>query len=106
MPNPIPSGLDDAVDESSTAGPTNQLNSDNMQPMAASAPLSSLSQGGIPVQPMVDSQMSVTLDRAEEAMDTMKSWKTAVSVIKQVMDHVSPIVEVRITSFSPIFRIH
>jgi hypothetical protein len=82
MPNPTPSDLDYAVDELSTAGPTDQLNSDTMQPIAANAPLSSLSQGGIPVQPMADSQMSVTLDRAEEAMDTMKSWKAAVSVIK------------------------
>jgi hypothetical protein len=103
VPNPTPSDLDEAVDESSTGGPTNRLNSDTMQPMAANAPLSSLSQGGTPVQPMADGQTSITLDRAEEAMDAMKSWKTAVSVIKQVMDHVSPIVEVRIHPFPPYF---
>jgi hypothetical protein len=90
--NTTPSDLDDAVDESSTTTPA-------IQSMAANAPVSSLSQGGTPVKPLADSQMSSSLDRAEEAMDTMKSWKTAVSVIKQVMDHVSPIVEVR--SFFP-----
>jgi hypothetical protein len=51
IPNPTPSDLGDAVDESSTAGPTNQLDSDAMEAMAATTPLSSLSQGGTPVQP-------------------------------------------------------
>jgi hypothetical protein len=44
------------------------------------------------------SPLSSTLDRAEEAMDTIKTWKSAVAIIKQVMDHVSPIVEVCLAS--------
>jgi hypothetical protein len=31
-------------------------------------------------------------------MDTVKSWKSAVSAIKQIMDAVGPIAEVRFTS--------
>jgi hypothetical protein len=103
MPNPASSDLHEAVDESNTASPTIQLISDVMQPVAVNAPLPSLSQGGTPMWPAADSQMSGSLDRAEEAMDMMKSWKTAVSIIKQVMDHVSPIVEVRIHPFPPYF---
>jgi tagatose-1,6-bisphosphate aldolase non-catalytic subunit AgaZ/GatZ len=42
-----------------------------------------------------------TLDRAEEAteaMGTIKAWKTAIAVVKQVMDTVDPIAEVWLTS--------
>ena len=56
-------------------------------------------EGDIPVGPVAGSQkeMSRTLDRAEEAMetmDTMKAWKSAIDVVKQVMDTVDPIAEV------------
>jgi hypothetical protein len=52
-----------------------------------------------PVRPVVVSQaeMSSTLGRAEEAMeamDTIKAWKTAIDVVKQVMNTVDPIAEV------------
>jgi hypothetical protein len=43
------------------------------------------------------SEMSRTLGRAEEAMeamDTIKAWKKAIDVMKQVMDTVDPIAEV------------
>jgi hypothetical protein len=70
------------------------------------SPLSPLSQtldlpteGDTPVRPVAVSQseMSRTLGRAEEAMeamDTIKAWKTAIDVVKQVMDTVDPIAEV------------
>jgi hypothetical protein len=45
--------------------------------------------------------MSNSLNRAEEAFVPLKTWKGTVAVIKQVMDHVSPIVVVYLTSFSP-----
>jgi hypothetical protein len=56
-------------------------------------------EGNAPMGPVPDGQteMSRTLGRAEEAieaMDTMKAWKSAISVIKQVMDNVDPIAEV------------
>jgi hypothetical protein len=48
------------------------------------------------VGPVTDSQMKMshTLDRAEEAMDMVKTWKNTVDIIKRVMDTVSPILEV------------
>jgi hypothetical protein len=53
-----------------------------------------------------DSQtkLSRALDSAEEAMDTMKTWKVAIDVVKQVMDHVGPIIKVCLRSFLPIPR--
>jgi hypothetical protein len=69
-------------------------------------PLSHLSQtldlpteDDAPVRPAVVSQaeMSRTLGRAEEAMEamnTIRAWKKAIDVIKQVMDTVDPIAEV------------
>jgi hypothetical protein len=51
------------------------------------------------VRPVVGSQAEIsrTLGRAEEAteaMGTITAWKTAIVVIKQVMDTVDPIAEV------------
>jgi hypothetical protein len=45
---------------------------------------------------VADSQveMSHTLDHAQEVVDAMKTWESAVGVIKQVMDHVGLIVKV------------
>jgi hypothetical protein len=70
------------------------------------APLSSSRTGNLPiggstpVGPAADTrtEMSHTLDSAEGAMDAVKTWKSAVHVIKQVMDHVGPIVTVCLTS--------
>jgi hypothetical protein len=39
------------------------------------------------------------LHRAEEAMNTMETWSSAVDVVKQVMDAVSQITAVRLISF-------
>jgi hypothetical protein len=57
------------------------------------------SEGDAPARPVVVNQVKVsrTLDRAEEAMeamDTINTWKTAIDVVKQVMDTVDPIAEV------------
>jgi hypothetical protein len=56
--------------------------------------------------PVSDSrtEMSSTLYFAEEAVDAMKTWRSAVDVVKQVMDHVGPIVKVSLTSFLAILR--
>jgi hypothetical protein len=56
-------------------------------------------EGDTPVRPVVDSQAEIsrTLGRAEEAteaMGTIKEWKTAIGIIKQVMDTVDPIADV------------
>ena len=40
------------------------------------------------------SDISSTLDRADHAMDAMKTWESTVGLIKLVMDTVSPIPEV------------
>ena len=79
-----------------------------MQPTTVTAPLSQT--GDIPIEGdthvgrVEDNQKKLprTLDSAEEAMDTMKTWRVAVGVIdvvKQVMDHVGPIVKVCLRSY-------
>jgi hypothetical protein len=89
------------------ASPILQSNSEAIQPTEVTAPLS-LSQtsdlpieSSTPVGPVADTrtEMSHTLDSAEEAMDAVKTWQSAVNVIKQVMDHVGPIVTVCLISF-------
>jgi hypothetical protein len=61
-------------------------------------------QSGTLMGPIADSwtKMSRTLDRAEEAMDTVKTWKNAVDIIKRVMDTVSPVLEVCPISSFPV----
>jgi hypothetical protein len=60
--------------------------------------------GDTPVGPGQDghTEISRTVDRAEEAMnamDTMTAWKGAIGVIKQVLDAIGPIADVGLTSF-------
>ena len=57
-------------------------NLDNPTPLSRTDDLSI--QTGTLVGPVADSQtkMSRTLNRAEEAMDTVKTWKNAVDIIK------------------------
>jgi hypothetical protein len=43
--------------------------------------------------------LDAALSRAEEAINTMETWSSAVDVIKQVMDAVSQIAAVRLISF-------
>jgi hypothetical protein len=47
-------------------------------------------------------EMSDTLDDAERAFDTMKTWSNAVEKVKFVMDAVSPIAEVSFKSIYPV----
>jgi hypothetical protein len=82
-----------------------QSNREITQSTDVIAPLSSSWTGDLPIErspvgPATDTwiEMSHTLDSAEGAMDAVKTWKTAVHVIKQVMDHVGPIVTVCLTS--------
>jgi hypothetical protein len=104
--DPVTTELGDSAAEGDAVRPSIQFNDETRQSMVVTASLSPLSQtldlpieGDTPVRPVVVSQaeMSRTLGRAEEAMeamDTMKAWKTAIDVVKQVMDNVDPIAEV------------
>jgi hypothetical protein len=90
-----------------------QLNSETMQSMTPAASLPSLSRAGDlpiesdtpPVQPVVGSQTEASrtaLHHAEEAVtniSTIKTWKSAVTNIKWVMDTVTPIAAVCLISF-------
>jgi hypothetical protein len=93
--------LDNPVTEGVTR-PIVQSDTDGAQPTAVSAPISDFSRtgdllvdSGTSVGTVPDSQtgMSRHPDRAEEAMDAVTTWKSAVNVMKQVMDTVSPIVK-------------
>ena len=94
------------VSVSTNASSAVQSNNESKQPTTVT-PLSQTGdipiEGDTPVGRVEDSQtkLSSALDSAEEAMDTMKTWKVAVGVIdvvKQVMDHVGPIVKVCLRS--------
>jgi hypothetical protein len=98
-PNPTPTNVDDPVAEGDTAPPDVQANGEPIQPTVVPAPLSLPGdppiESGTPVGPVgSQTDMSRSLDRAEEAMDTVKTWKSTVKTIKQVMDIVGPIVKV------------
>jgi hypothetical protein len=84
---------------------------------AVTAPISDISRtgdllvdSGAPVGTVPDSQagMSHHPDRAEGAMDAVTLWKSAVDVMKQVMDTVSPIVKevCHIPLFSTIHQVN
>jgi hypothetical protein len=69
---------------------------------AVTAPISDISRtgdllvdSGTPVGAVPDSQtgMSRHPDRAEGALDAVTLWKSAVNIMKQVMDTVSPILK-------------
>jgi hypothetical protein len=81
-----------------------QSDAETAQPTTVAAPLSDFSKtgdllvdsgSGTPVGTVPDSQpgMSRHPDRAEEAMDAVTTWKSAVDVMKQVADTVSPILK-------------
>jgi hypothetical protein len=106
-PNPVTTELDDSVAEGGVVRPTIQFNYETRQPTCCRlfSPLFQAhdvpvpTEGDTPVRPVVDSQAEIsrTLGRAEEAteaMSTIKTWKTAIAVVKQVMDTVDPIAEV------------
>jgi hypothetical protein len=102
--NPKTANLDAHAAE---GGAERQSNHENTQSTEVNAPLSLSRTGDLPIErspvgPATDTrtEMSHTLDSAEGAMDAVKTWKSAVHVIKQVMDHVGPIVTVCLTSSS------
>jgi hypothetical protein len=105
IPSPRTADPDDLVDQEGAAPPIVQSNSEAMQPTEVTSPLSLSLTGGLPIEgsifvgPATDTraEMSHTLDIAEEAMDAVKTWRSAVYVIKQVMDHVGPMVTVCLT---------
>jgi hypothetical protein len=105
-PNSIAITLGNPVAE---GGPTVPVNTETMASTAITAPLSGTGdlpiESGTPVGAVVDSQveMSRTLDRTEEALDTVKTWGSAVDIIKRVMDAVSSIAGVCQISGLPIF---
>jgi hypothetical protein len=111
--NPRTADLDDRTAEGGATCPIIQSNSEIMQSAEVNAPLSPSSRtgdlpigGGTPVGPVMSGQkeMSYRLDSAEDAMDTVKTWKRAVDIIKQVMDHVGPVVKVCVTPILSILR--
>jgi L-asparaginase/Glu-tRNA(Gln) amidotransferase subunit D len=86
-----------------TARPTVQSNNETAQSTAGDLPIEPCT----PARPVAESQMETSrnLDSAEEAVDAIKTWRSAVDVVKQVMDYVGPIVKVCLTSFVlPILR--
>jgi hypothetical protein len=99
--NPETANLDTGAAE---RGAERYSNLENTQSTGVTDPLSSSRtgdlEGSTSVGPAADTriEMSHALDSAEEAMDAVKTWKSAVRVIKQLMDHVGPIVTVCLTS--------
>jgi hypothetical protein len=102
--NPVTTELDDSLAEGSAVRPTIKFNYDTRQPTSLS-PLFQAhhvpvpTEGDTHVRPAAGSQAEIsrTLGRAEEAteaMGTIKAWKTAIGVLKQVMDTVDPIADV------------
>jgi hypothetical protein len=112
-PIPTMTDLDNPVSEGGAARSTVQANSETMQSTAVTATLSPLSRtsdlatgSGTPVPPMADSQTEMSgtaLRRAEGVIGTMKTWNSAVGLIKRVMDTVGPIAEVCQISYLRIF---
>jgi hypothetical protein len=111
IPDPATTNVDNPVAERGAAPPNVPASAEPMQSTAVTIPLPPLSgdppiESSTPVGPVADSQtdMSRSLDRAEEAMDNVKTWKSTVETIKQVMDIVSPIVKVWPVSLFSTFR--
>jgi hypothetical protein len=111
------------VVEGNGAPPTIQVNGETTQPAVVTPPLLPLSRtSDLPIEsstsvlPASDSQTEmprIALRRAEEAVNTMGTWGSAVGVVKQVMDAVSPISSVCPNPFclffaesTPILQLH
>jgi hypothetical protein len=100
-PNFSTTNLDNPV---AAAPPDVQASSEPIQSTVATLTLSSdlPIESSTPVGAVTDSRtdMSLSLDRAEEAMDTVKTWKSTIETIKQVMDIVGSIVKVWLARYS------
>jgi hypothetical protein len=109
-PNPTSTDPGSPFAEGAAARAAVQPTSEAMQSTAVALPLSRTGdlsiEGGTPVEPVAVGQtaMSSTLDRVEEALDTVKTWKSTADTIKWVMNTVSPILQVCSISFLATFR--
>jgi hypothetical protein len=99
--NPTPTNVNNPVTEQDAAPPSVQVSDEITTAVTATLSPSSRTgdspiESGASVGPVADSQMDMSrsLDRAEKAMDTVKTWKSTVGTIKVVMDIVAPIVKV------------
>jgi hypothetical protein len=107
-PNNIGTTVDSGnhIAEGDAARPVVQTNNETMQPAAVTPPLSPLpySSNSIVVGSVADNQteMSDTLNNAEIALDTMRTWSSAVEKVKCVIDAVSPIAEVCFKKYYPV----
>jgi hypothetical protein len=102
-PNPTPAETADSDNPAAERGVTHRIvgsHNETVQPTAVTTPLSRTGDppaaSGAPVEPILDNRTKIshTLDHAEEAMDTVKTWKSTVNVIKCVMDTIGPIADV------------
>jgi hypothetical protein len=102
-PNPTPAETADSDNPAAERGATRRIvgsHNETDQPTAVTTPLSRAGDPPAaicaPVEPILDSRTNIshTLDHAEEAMDTVKTWKSTVNVIKWVMDTIGPIADV------------
>jgi hypothetical protein len=82
--------------------PTEVITQRSPSPRAGDLPI----EAGTSVGAVAENQteMSRTLECADEAMDTLKTWKSAIGVIKRVMDNIGPIVKVCLISLPRILR--
>jgi hypothetical protein len=100
IPDPATTNVDNPVAERDPAPHDVQASGEPIQSTAVTSPLPPSGdppiESSAPVGAVADSRtdMSHSLDRAEEAMDTVKTWKSTVETIKKVMDIVGPILKV------------
>jgi hypothetical protein len=108
IPTSTPVDPGNPVAEGDAAHLTVQTDNESNQRAADPALLSQTRnlpiESGPSVRAVPDSQteMSDTLDGAQRAFDTMKTWSNAVEKVKLVMDTVSPIAEVTFKWLYPV----
>jgi hypothetical protein len=113
-PNPTPANPDSSVVQGGAPSVTVPIDNETKQSTGFAATIPALSRRGDsptksddPVRSAPDSQTKTSrtaLRHAEESISTIKTWKGAVSVIKLVMDTVSPIAAVCLILFLPMCR--
>jgi hypothetical protein len=94
--------VDNPVTEGGVTQPIIQSSTETAQLMSVTAPTHFSKTGGRPIESgtpvgtVADSQAEISRppDHAEEVMDTVETWKSAVNIIKRVLDTVSPNVKV------------
>jgi hypothetical protein len=106
-PNSTSADMYDPIADRGSGRPTVQSTSEAMQsteasPRAGDLPIEVGSSMGAVAENQTE--MSRTLESADEAIDTLKTWKSAIGVIKRVMDNVGPIVKVCLTLLLSILR--